>query len=277
MDSSTDARFDDATNRPALAQAFSLAGGARLTVVVDDLAARDADCGDDEDSGDGQGRCNATRTAAAEALVDWIATDPVASGDPDTIVLGNFNAHTNEDPVEVMRSAGFADLAADSYSSVLVGQSGAIDHAFASRSLAGQVTGSTAWHINADEPVLLDYNTESKSADDLTTLYAATPFRSSGRDPLLVGINLAGELPVAGDDAATTAEDRSVVIEVTANDSDANGDLDPSSVAASPHRRAPRRSVSTAESPTRPRPTSTAATASTIRSATPRTAATGRR
>jgi predicted extracellular nuclease len=34
------------------------------------------------DIGDGQGNCNVTRTNAAKALVDWLATDPTGSGDP---------------------------------------------------------------------------------------------------------------------------------------------------------------------------------------------------
>ena len=141
LDSSIDDRFDDAANRPSLAQGFSRAGGARFTVVVNDLAARDADCNGDGDTGDGQGQCSATRTAAVEALVDWIAMDPTASGDPDAIVLGNFNAHTNEDPIDVVRSAGFADLLAGSYSSVLAGQSGSVDHVFASASLTPKSPG----------------------------------------------------------------------------------------------------------------------------------------
>ena len=139
-------------------------------------------------------------------MVDWIAADPTASGDPDVIVLGNFNAHSNEDPIDVMRSAGYA-TSSPAHSSVLAGQSGSVDHAFARRRWTAQVTGSTAWHINADEPALLDYNADSKSADEITRLYAPTPYRSATRDPLLIGINLIGEHHVAADDAIRHPED----------------------------------------------------------------------
>ena len=43
----------------------------------------------DPDLGDGQGNCSQTRRAAAEALVDWLATDPTGSGDPDFIIMGD--------------------------------------------------------------------------------------------------------------------------------------------------------------------------------------------
>jgi Ca2+-binding RTX toxin-like protein len=71
---------------------------------------------------------------------------------------------------------------------VFQGQSGYLDHALASASLAAQVTGVAEWHINADEPVALDYNVEFKSANHVDTLYAPTAYRSSDHDPLLVGL-----------------------------------------------------------------------------------------
>ena len=52
------------------------------------------------------------------------------------------------------------------------------------------MTGATEWHINADEPIVLDYNVEFKSPNQVNTFYAATPFRSADHDPLVVGVNL---------------------------------------------------------------------------------------
>ncbi|MFN4144784.1 MAG: hypothetical protein ACK4GN_03090, partial [Runella sp.] len=46
------------------------------------------------------------------------------------------------------------------------------------------------WHINADEPTVLDYNTEFKSAAQITSLYNADAFRSSDHDAVIVGLNL---------------------------------------------------------------------------------------
>lgn len=43
-------------------------------------------------------------------------------------------------------------------------QAGYLDHALASSSMAGRVTDASIWHVNADEPSVLDYDTEHKSA-----------------------------------------------------------------------------------------------------------------
>ena len=48
------------------------------------------------------------------------------------------------------------------YSYVFDGQAGYLDHALANPSLLAQVTGVADWHINADEPDVLDYDTSFK-------------------------------------------------------------------------------------------------------------------
>ena len=58
------------------------------------------------------------------------------------------------------------------YSYVFDGQSGYLDHALANGSLVPQISGVTEWHINADEPIALDYNTNFKTANQVNTLYA---------------------------------------------------------------------------------------------------------
>ena len=60
----------------------------------------------------------------------------------------------------------------------------------ANASLTPQVNGATTWHINADEPSVLDYNVEFKSANQLIILYNADAYRTSDHDPLLIGLNL---------------------------------------------------------------------------------------
>ena len=54
--------------------------------MVNHLKSKGSDCNavGDPDTGDGQGNCNMTRTAAAEALVDWMAGDPTAAVTPTT-------------------------------------------------------------------------------------------------------------------------------------------------------------------------------------------------
>ena len=105
LDSTVDPRFIDTKSRPSLAQTFEvLATGARFTVVVNHFKSKGSDCldVDDPDTGDGQGNCNGTRTAAAAALMDWIATDPTGSGDADVLVVGDLNSYAKEDPVKTI-------------------------------------------------------------------------------------------------------------------------------------------------------------------------------
>jgi hypothetical protein len=68
-------------NRPALAQTFEeVATGERVTVAVNHFKSKGSACTGDPDLADGQGNCNLTRTQAAQALADWLATDPPAAG-----------------------------------------------------------------------------------------------------------------------------------------------------------------------------------------------------
>ncbi len=198
LDSTVDPRFNDDLNRPSIAQTFAAnADGARFTAVVNHLKSKGSDCNSvgDPDTGDGQGNCNATRTAAAEALVDWLDSDPTDSGDTDVVVLGDLNSYAMEDPIDVFREAGYVDSIAEfagdeAYSYVFEGQTGYLDHALVSASLAAQVTGVTEWHINADEPVILDYNENFKSGGQVESFYSPDPYRSSDHDPVLVGLDL---------------------------------------------------------------------------------------
>ncbi|MES2521620.1 MAG: ExeM/NucH family extracellular endonuclease [Gemmatimonadota bacterium] len=189
-------------NRPALAQTFQQPNGARVVVVVNHLKSKGSAC-TAPDAGDGQGNCNGVRNVAAAALRDWLATDPTETGDPDVLILGDLNAYAMEDPITTLRTAGFVDLfkgliGTSAYSYAFDGQWGYLDHALASRSLAPQVNGVTEWHINADEPAILDYNTEFKSPGQIASLFAADPFRVSDHDPVLVGLTLAPPIPFGG-------------------------------------------------------------------------------
>jgi hypothetical protein len=51
------------------------------------------------------------------------------------------------------------------------------------------VTGTTVWHINADEPDILDYDTSFKKPAQ-AALYEPNEFRSSDHDPVIVGLDL---------------------------------------------------------------------------------------
>lgn len=190
-------------NRPALAQTFvELSSGATFTVVANHLKSKGSECGalDDDPV---QGNCNLTRTLAARELIAWLATDPTASGDPDFLLLGDYNSYAREDPIRALEAGfdgvpGTADdltdllaafVGADAYTFVFDGLFGYLDYALATPSLLAQVTGAAAWHMNADEPDLIDYDLDFKSAA-LQALYAPDPYRSSDHDPVTVGLAL---------------------------------------------------------------------------------------
>ena len=197
LDSSVNPEFDDTRNRPTLAQTFQeINGGERLTIAVNHLKSKGSACDGDPDTGDGQGNCNLTRARAAQALVDWLAGDPTGAKEPDRLIIGDLNSYAKEDPVNVIRGAGYTDLVArqagagKGYSYVFSGQSGYLDHALANASLARQVRGAVEWHINADEPRVLDYNVEFKTPRQQDSLYNAEPYRASDHDPVVIGIDL---------------------------------------------------------------------------------------
>ena len=197
LTSAVDPRFIDTRSRPVLAQTFELNNLERVTVVVNHLKSKGSACDDigDPDTGDGQGNCNLTRTNAARAEVDWLAGDPTGGGSPDVLVIGDMNSYTFEDPIRVFTDAGYENLARrfgglGAYSYVFDGQSGYLDHALASPSLAEKATGATDWHINADEPIVLDYNVEFKTPAQVDYFYAPGPYRSSDHDPVVVGLGL---------------------------------------------------------------------------------------
>lgn len=194
LDRSVDSRFNDARNRPALAQSFEvIATGAVLTVVTTHLKSKGSSCAADGDPNlaDGQGNCNQTRTKAAAAIADWVASDPTGSNDPDYLIIGDLNAYTREDPLIELKSAGFTsllDVQSNPYSFVFDAQAGALDHAIASASLVPQVVDTIEWHINADEPALLDYNLEN--GRDPALFDPDSPYRASDHDPVVVGLDL---------------------------------------------------------------------------------------
>jgi predicted extracellular nuclease len=199
LDSSVNPAYNDIKNRPALAQTFEQNGtGSKFTVVVNHLKSKGSSCADigDPDTGDGQGNCNLTRKGAAVAEAAWLATDPTGSGDNDFLIIGDLNSYDKEDPIGALLADGYTDLLKDhsidgefAYTFVFDGQFGYLHHALANADLLDQIAGATVWHINADEPDLIDYDTSfKKPAQD--ALYVPDAYRSSDHDPVLIGLEL---------------------------------------------------------------------------------------
>lgn len=211
LDSSVDPRFIDTKSRPVLAQTFQdLSTGGIFTVAVNHFKSKGSACDDigDFDAGDGQGNCNGTRTLAAQALVDWLATDPTGSGDADFLIIGDLNSYAMEDPIDAVKAGpddipGTADDYTNlinhfqgkyAYSYVFDGQFGYLDYALANASMFRQVTGAADWHINSDEPDVLDYDTSFKPPSQ-DALYEPNASRSSDHDPVIIGLELDPPFP----------------------------------------------------------------------------------
>ncbi|WP_298007331.1 MULTISPECIES: ExeM/NucH family extracellular endonuclease [Anaerolinea] len=181
--------------RYPVAQAFrDKTTGEVFTVVVNHFKSKSCSgtpTGGDVDLGEGVGCYNATRVAMSNALLNWINTTLIpTTGDPDVVVMGDFNAYGAEQPILTLESGGLVNTGkqyegVDTYSYVFDGMAGALDHLFVTSSLSARVSGAGHWHINADEPSVIDYNTEFKTVD----LYQPHPYRSSDHDPILVGLD----------------------------------------------------------------------------------------
>ncbi len=124
--------------------------------------------------------------------------------------------------MDILRAGGLTLLDNASHSYVFNGQSGSLDHALGTASLVPQLTGAEVWHINADEPVILDYNLEFKSPLGCTVSCATpdyfnpnTPFRSSDHDPVLLGLTLVPDTAIATIAAASAREGGNVVFTVS--------------------------------------------------------------
>ena len=195
-------------NRPALAQTFrELASGETVNVVVNHLKSKGATdaTGADLDQRDGQAAFNATRTAAAARLLEWIKTNPTGNGDPDWVVLGDLNAYAKEDPIQVFEAAGYRNalpsFTAEPPSSYAfftpVDMSGALDHMLISPSLVPQATAALDWNINAAEGAFRDYNRDTNSNGNAAVrdFFSPDPYRTSDHDPVLLDLKLGRSLP----------------------------------------------------------------------------------
>jgi predicted extracellular nuclease len=124
------------------------------------------------------------------------------------LIIGDLNSYDKEDPIDALIDGSddtpgtgddFADLLSvfegeTAYTYLFDGQLGYLDYALANQSMQGQVTGATAWHVNADEPDIIDYDTTFKM-DAQDALYAPDQYRSSDHDAVIVGLRLDREPP----------------------------------------------------------------------------------
>jgi predicted extracellular nuclease len=190
---------DAINNRPPMAQTFKAANGAKFSLVVNHLKSKGScpsGSGPDADHNDSQSCWNATRILQAQRLVNTFVPQVVsAAGDAKVLLIGDFNSYGMEDPINTITATGYVNQlerfvrgSGDMpYSFVFNGEAGYLDHALASAALSPQVAGAAEWHNNADEPTVVDYNTDGKPQDK----YTSAPYRASDHDPVVISLNLA--------------------------------------------------------------------------------------
>ncbi len=221
---------DVINNRPTLAQGFVLPNGERFSLLVNHLKSKgscpsvgDADYAGNFDAGDGQGCWNLQRKLQAQRLRTFVAQVQAATSSNDSLLVGDFNAYAQEDPIFELTSSGYVDQIGRynsfGYSYVFGGEAGRLDHAITTATLSPRVTRAIDWHINADENPLQDYNTEFKAP--LTTCgglcpadpYTTAPWRASDHDPVVVGLSIYKTItaPLASTVVVGTAGDDIIV------------------------------------------------------------------
>jgi len=184
--------------REPIGQRFEpVGGGDSVFVVVNHLKSKGSvgPLNGDADSGDGQGASNATRVAEATALRDWL---PTVTDEGEAIALvGDFNSYGQEDPLQVLFSAGFTDVeqsfGVDHSSYSFSGLSGSLDHVLLNEAALDRATGADVWNINSGESIALEYSRHNYHG---TLFYAADLYRSSDHDPVIVGLS-ASDTPAA--------------------------------------------------------------------------------
>ena len=188
--------------RPPLAQVFitnraTVAARDTFALVVNHLKSKASGSGANADQGDGQGASNLRRKGQATGLVQFINNTVKPAGTRYVVSVGDYNANYEEDPMDILRAAGFvlpgpAGYApASSASYLFSGLSGSLDHAVLSGNLMGHAA-VEKWHINASEPEFLEYDVAGAATD------INSPFRSSDHDPVLIGLNFRTTVTATG-------------------------------------------------------------------------------
>ncbi len=177
-----------ASAREPLAQAFKPAGTGRLdafAVVVNHFKSKGSGTPDP----DGQGNANDERVAQAEALAGFAKQFAVDRDTRKVFLTGDFNAYSQEDPMQVLYGEGFAQVESDTpgeYSYSFSGLSGSLDHVLASPAAEAMVTGADIWETNANESVAFQY---SRRNYNVTPFFAPDVFAASDHNPEVVGLS----------------------------------------------------------------------------------------
>jgi 5'-nucleotidase len=177
--------------REPIGQAFApVAGGDPFFFVVNHFKSKGSagPWPGDADSGDGQGASNESRVRQATALRDWVPA-ALPAGVKAVVLAGDFNSYSQEDPLQVLYEAGYANAeqktGGQEYSYSFSGLSGSLDHVLLNDVASGRLTGADIWDINSGESIALEYSRFNYHGTDF---YLGDPFRSSDHDPIVIGL-----------------------------------------------------------------------------------------
>lgn len=133
---------------------------------------------------------NEKRMANVDSLLvmlDRIEQEQVF-GDSDILLVGDYNSYTQEEPIQTLVRAGYADMVmrddSTGYSYVYHSEAGYLDRVFASESMAKQVKQVAVYHLNADYFYSRGFK---RGLDD-------TMFRYADHDPILIRVELSAAL-----------------------------------------------------------------------------------
>lgn len=172
-------------NRPPVAALFQHDSRADPLAVVAVHFKSKTRCPPSGDVDRGQGCWNELRTEQARRLAVFLDQLRRDYRTDRLLIAGDLNAYGDEDPVAVMRSAGYRDLIEEMlpperrYTYVYRGESGYLDHVLVTPALRTEVEELRIWHINADEPAMLGYTFDQE---------AHGPYRASDHDPVVVDL-----------------------------------------------------------------------------------------
>lgn len=143
--------------------------------------------GSGEDDRTGQGLANPSRKAQATQLTAWASE---MFGDEAVFLVGDFNAYSKEEPVQIIEAAGYTNTAKTyeptSATYQFQGRLGSLDHVFANDKAMRLVTGAAVWDINGDESIAFQY---SRRNYNIVNFHADDAFASSDHDPIVVGLD----------------------------------------------------------------------------------------
>ena len=129
---------------------------------------------------------NEKRMANVDSLL--VMLDKIESeqmfDDADLLLVGDYNAYAQEEPVQAIVRAGYEDLVvrddSTSYSYIYHSEAGCLDRVFASETMVKQVQKVAVYHLNADYFYSRGFK---RGLDD-------TVFRYADHDPVLISVKL---------------------------------------------------------------------------------------